>query len=133
MVFRAPGWPGSGAEIPVRECGCMFCRKHGGAWTSHRDAELVAKYVDESKVSRYKFGTETAEFYVCSTCGVAPFAISEIESRSYAVVNANTFEGIDSSSMRRSTTNFDGEGTSSRLDRRQRNWIPKVIISRSAP
>ncbi len=125
-------WPGSGTEIPVRECGCLFCRKHGGAWTSHRDSQLTAVLNDDSVVSRYRFGTETAEFYVCSQCGAVPFVISDIENHLYAVVNVNTFEDMNSSSLVRSPTNFDGEDTAGRLERRKRNWIPNVRISVSA-
>ncbi len=125
-------WPGSGAEIAVRECGCTFCRKHGGAWTSHRNAELAVVLEDESFVSKYRFETATADFYVCSRCGAVPFVISDIEEHLYAVVNVNTFEGVDSSSLIRSPTDFDGEDTGDRLERRKRNWIPNVRISVSA-
>ncbi len=59
-------WPGAGTEIPVRACSCSFYTKHGGTYTSHRDAELAAVVHDEALVSRYRFGTETAEFYLCS-------------------------------------------------------------------
>lgn len=131
-ISFAVNWPGSGAEIPVRACGCTFCRKHGGVWTSHRNADLDAKYIDESAISRYKFGTETAEFYVCSGCGVVPFVISEIENRMYAVVNVNTFENIDSSSLVRSSADFEGESTDGRLKRRQQNWISNIRISQCA-
>jgi len=40
---------------------------------------------------------------------------------------------IDQSSLIRATTNFDGEGTGERLDRRKRSWIPSVNISSSKP
>jgi hypothetical protein len=51
---------------------------------------------------------------------------SEIAGRLYAVVNVNTFEGFDPALLRRSPSNFDGEGTDSRLERRARNWIGRV-------
>ncbi len=124
-------WPGDGAEIPIRACGCTFCTKHAGAWTSHRDSELVATIRDESIISKYRFGTETADFYVCSACGAVPFVISAVENHLCAVVNVNTFEGIDPSSFVRAETNFDGENTGSRLERRKRNWIRSVRISTS--
>ncbi len=124
-------WPGDGAEIPVRACGCSFCIKHGGAWTSHRDSALIAAIRDESTISKYGFGTKTADFYVCSTCGVVPFVISAIEDHLYAVINVNTFEGVDPSSFVRAEANFDGEDTGSRLERRKRNWIRSVRISTS--
>lgn len=124
-------WPGDGPDIPVRACDCTFCTKHSGVWTSHRDSELVATVQDESLVSKYRFGTGTAEFYVCARCGAVPFVTSVIDDQLYAVVNVNTFEGIDPSSLIRATTNFDGEDTGSRLERRKRNWIQSVRISTS--
>ncbi len=122
-------WPGEGTNIPVRACSCSFCTKHGGVYTSHRDAELAAVVHDEARVSRYVFGTETAEFYLCSRCGVVPFVTSMIEDNLYAVVNVNSFEGIDPSCFSRAVTDFDGETTERRLDRRKRNWIPSVTIT----
>lgn len=119
-------WPESSTEVPVRECGCTFCRKHSGSWTSHRSAELSVAINDLSSVSKYRFGTKTADFYICATCGVAPFVISELEKRQYAVVNVNTFESSVGLSFSNTSTNFDGEDTGSRLDRRKRNWIPNV-------
>ncbi len=122
-------WPGAGTDIPVRACSCTFCTKHGGVYTSHGDAELAAVVHDAGLVSHYRFGTETAEFYLCSRCGVVPFVTSTIVDHLYAVVNVNSFEGIDPSSFSRAVTDFDGETTESRLDRRKRNWIPSVTIT----
>ena len=120
-------WPKSESEIPVRKCGCTFCRKHTGAWTSHRDSELAIEIDDKSLVSEYNFGTETADFYVCSVCGVVPLAMSEIDEELYAVVNVNSFEDLGDFSFSSSTSDFDGEDTVSRLERRKRNWIPSVL------
>jgi hypothetical protein len=53
---------------------------------------------------------------------------SVIEDHLYAVVNVNTFEGMNPSSLVRTATNFDGEGTGERLERRKRNWIRTVRI-----
>ena len=128
IAYRV-GWPGDGRDIPVRACGCTFCTKHGGAWTSHPEAELAATIRDESAVSRYRFGTATAEFFVCARCGVVPFVVSKIDDRRYAVVNVNTFEGIDPSALARTPADFDGEDTGDRLARRKRNWIGSVSIA----
>ena len=78
---------------------------------------------DAAQVSNYMFGTRTAEFHICSRCGVVPVVTSLIEGRIYAVVNVNTFEGIDSTVIRRTPASFDGEGEGPRLARRKRNWI----------
>lgn len=122
-------WPQSDSEIPVRECGCTFCQKHGGSWTSHRDAELGITIADQSLVSMYNFGTKTADFHVCSVCGVVPFVLSEIDGSKYAVVNVNTFDNIDDFVLSRSATDFDGEDLGNRLERRKRNWISKIRLN----
>ncbi|MHC4067361.1 MAG: GFA family protein [Planctomycetota bacterium] len=122
-------WPGEAATIPVRACSCSFCVKHGGVYTSHRDAELAAAIHDQALVSRYRFGTGTADFHLCSRCGVVPFVTSTIDGSLYAVVNVNSFEDMDPSRFSRAVTDFDGETTESRLDRRKRNWIPSVSVT----
>ena len=124
-------WPGSTVDIIVRECGCTFCQKHGGAWTSHREAKLAAEVADMSMLSKYRFGTSTADFFVCSRCGAVPFVASEIDDHLYAVANVNTFDNVDTSVLARTNTSFDGEETTDRLGRRQRNWIPNIQIAES--
>ncbi len=123
-------WPNLLADIPVRECGCTFCRKHGGAWTSNREAALRIIITDQSLVSAYQFGTATAIFHVCGKCGVVPFVTSEIDDHLYAVVNTNTFGHMTELRFSRSSTDFEGEGAGDRLERRRHNWIPDVQVSR---
>lgn len=123
----------SGPRIAVRACGCTFCRKHGGVWTSDPGGRLEVRIADQGRVTNYRFGTETAEFHVCATCGVVPVVTSTIEGTRYAVVNVNCFEGVDPAELDRSESDFEGEVTDSRLARRQRNWIPGVTIEASDP
>jgi len=119
-------WDPDPREIPARACGCTFCTKHGGVWTSNPDGALSVKVLDELVVTRYRFGTGTAEFHICSRCGIVPLVTSRIDDRLYAVVSVNAFEGVDPSLLKRSPASFDGEGEASRLARRKRNWIAKV-------
>lgn len=81
---------------------------------------------DRSLVSTYAFGTKTADFHICSRCGVAPVVTSNIDGRVYAVVSVNAFEGVDPALLVRAPASFDGEGVDDRLSRRKRNWIPDV-------
>jgi hypothetical protein len=122
-------WPQSEQSIAIRNCSCSFCRKHGGAWTSHRDAELVAAIDDWSRVSKYRFGTETADFTVCSVCGTVPFVACDIDGQLYAVINVNSFKDFKEFSLTRSASNFDGEERGDRIARRRRNWIPRLRIA----
>ena len=83
---------------------------------------------DAAQINKYLFGTSTAEFHICRACGVVPVVTSEISGHIYAVVNVNTFTNVDDLHFKESVTDFDGESTESRLDRRARVWIPRVTI-----
>ena len=119
-------WMGDAAKIPARACGCTFCTKHGGVWTSHAASRLCVKVADETLVSRYEFGTRTATFHVCARCGVPPLVTSQIDGRVYAVVNVNCLEDVDPARLDRMPTSFEGETVESRLARRKRGWIGDV-------
>jgi hypothetical protein len=125
-------WEGEAPEIPARACGCSFCVKHGGVWTSNPAATLAVAVGSAALLSKYAFGTRTATFYVCSRCGAVPLVTSEIADHLYAVVNVNAFENVDSSRLRRGAANFEGEDVESRLARRRRNWIAHVRITEGA-
>lgn len=124
-------WPDSASNVPARACSCSFCTKHGGVWTSNPMARLAVVLQDAALVSKYAFGTGTATFHICARCGVVPLVTSEIGGHVYAVVNVNTFEGFDSSRLRRATSDFEGEDIASRRKRRVKNWIADVQISRA--
>ena len=120
-------WPDSGATIPVRACGCGLCTKHRAVWTSHPDGRFHLRIADDSRATRYRFATKTADFQVCSTCGVVPIVTCVIDGTRYAVVNVNTFDNVDRSQLVEAATNFEGETTENRLARRRRNWTPEAV------
>lgn len=119
-------WPRDAERIPARACGCTFCRKHGAVWTSHPQATLRVLVDDETLIERYAFGTRTADFHVCTRCGVVVVATCRIGKRDYAVVNINTFEGIDAARFDRADSDVEGETVDARLARRQSRWIADV-------
>jgi len=125
-ITFALAWKPEPAEIPVRACTCSFCTKHGGVWTSCLTGSLKVSVRDPALVSRYSFGTRTAEFHICSQCGIVPVVTSRIEGRLYAVVSVTAFEGVEPSLLRRAPASFDGESEEVRLARRAKNWIGDV-------
>jgi hypothetical protein len=119
-------WDPEPAVIPARACSCSFCVKHGGVWTSCPTGALRVDVQHPSLVSKYSFGTKTAEFHICSRCGIAPVVTSRIDGRLYAVVSVNAFEGVPSSLVHADPVTFDAESEEVRLARRKRNWIANV-------
>ncbi|MDB4969309.1 MAG: hypothetical protein JWN44_4998 [Myxococcales bacterium] len=119
-------WEPDPVEIPARACTCSFCVKHGGVWTSNPAAALEVVVADRSLVSKYEFGTRTAQFHVCTRCGIVPVVTSRIDDQLYAVVNVNALEGVAPSLLRPAPAKLDDEEKDARLARRKRNWIATV-------
>jgi hypothetical protein len=119
-------WAPEPQEIAARACTCSFCTKHGGVWTSCPTGVLRVAVREPGQLTRYVFGTRTAEFHICTRCGVVPVVTSRIEGRDYAVVSVNAFENVDPAMLKRASASFDAEDESTRLARRQRHWIADV-------
>ena len=119
-------WVPEPKDIPARACGCSFCTKHGGVWTSCPTGLLKVTVEVPALVSKYSFGTKTAQFHICSRCGIAPVVTSRIDGHLYAVVSVNAFDDIDPSLLRRVAATFDGESAEIRLARRKQHWIAHV-------
>lgn len=127
-ISFALDWTPEPTQIPARACTCSFCTKHGGVWTSCPTGSLQVTIREPERVSRYAFGTKTAEFHICSRCGIVPLVTSEIDGRLYAVVSVNAFENVAPSLLRRAAASFEGEDQAERLARRKRNWIADVTF-----
>lgn len=119
-------WAPDPAEIPARACGCSFCVKHGGVWTSNPDSALRVTLQDSALDPGYFFGTRTGRFHVCARCGVVPLVTCTLDGRTHAVVNVNTFHDVARSLLRPVAASFEGEDIEARLARRKRNWIGDV-------
>ena len=119
-------WRPEPLEIPARACTCAFCSKHGGVWTACPTGSLTVTTEDRVRLATYAFETKTAEFHVCTGCGVVPVVTSLIDGRLYAVVSVNAFENVEPALIRRSPLTVDGEPEQARLSRRKRNWIADV-------
>jgi hypothetical protein len=131
ITFRLD-WQPDPTEIPARACTCSFCAKHGGVWTSCPTGSLTVEVHDAARHSKYRFGTKTADFYVCARCGAVPFVTSLIGGRLYAVVNVNSFRDLGRWTLHTAATTFDGEMTEGRLERRAQTWIPDVTVREGA-
>jgi hypothetical protein len=119
-------WEPEPKQIPARACDCSFCTKHGGVWTSCPTGRLEVTVRDPSLVSKYAFGTNTAEFHICSRCGIVPVVTSRIDGHLYAVVSVNAFEDVAAALVKRAAASFQDESEDVRLARRTRNWIADV-------
>jgi len=81
--------PADAPVIPARRCTCGYCTRFNGTWTSHPDAVLRLLVASEAPPGRYRFGTQTADFLFCGSCGVTVAAVCETGGRLRAVVTAD--------------------------------------------
>lgn len=127
-ITFALDWQPEIETIPARVCSCSYCRKRGGVWTACPEGSLRVTIADAASVAPYRFGTETADFHVCTRCGDVPVVTSRIEGRLFAVVSVNAFDDFDRSRLAQAVSNVEGESEDARLARRERNWIGDVVF-----
>ncbi|MFT3712228.1 MAG: hypothetical protein QM817_31675 [Archangium sp.] len=114
-------------QLPVRLCGCTFCKKHRPRYTSDPEGLVVVRFADESKVIRYRFGLRLADFLICSACGVFVAAV-ETGSAARAVINLDVLERAEGFTADPTQfTAYDSEDAEARRARRAKNWTPARI------
>ncbi len=117
-------------ELPIKSCDCSFCSKQGAVYTSHPQGALRVTVKDKDRVNFYQFGEEAADVFSCGICGIFPFIVGEIDDHQYAVLNANSINGlkIDRAAIV-PIPHLDNQTAEERKQRWQRSWIPKVEIA----
>jgi hypothetical protein len=79
-------------------------------------------------LSVYRFGHGTAQWIICSGCGVLTAVLCETEGRLRAVVTVQSMveHAFLAPEMQ---TDFEAESVAERLERRARTWIGTVEVS----
>jgi hypothetical protein len=114
------------ADQPVRSCACSFCRSHGTRTVSDPNGQAQIS-ADWSRVVRYRFGSRTADYLLCSECGVYVAAVCDTPAGSRAVINTRCLDDREAFVREAEHPDYDGETTDARLARRARNWMPVVV------
>jgi hypothetical protein len=116
------------ADYPTRSCGCSFCRAHATRTVSDPGGRVDIRANDWSRVERYRFGTGTAEFLLCRTCGVYIGAVCDTEQGLRAVTNVNSLADRAAFPPASSFPDHDEETVEARLERRAANWTPAIVL-----
>jgi hypothetical protein len=122
----------SADDLVPRRCSCSMCRRHGASYISDPDGRLILRYRDPSLLSFYRFGHGTAQWIICSRCGVLTAVLCEIDDRLRAVVVMQSMVEHTFLASER-PTDFEGESVAERLSRRAKTWIGTVEVSPSLP
>jgi hypothetical protein len=118
--------PRAAAELPVRACGCSFCRAHGALSTSDPAGRLRFLARAPELLNRYRFGLKTADFLLCKQCGVYIGAETRSERGAFGVVNVRALDDAASFPPISTGKNYEGETADQRQARREVYWTPVV-------
>jgi len=119
-------------DLVPRRCSCSMCRRHGASYISDSGARLLLRYCDPSLLSLYRFDHGTAQWIICSRCGVLTVVLCEIDDCPRAVVRVQSM--MDHTFRAPETpTDFEAESVAERLERRARTWIGTVEVSPPLP
>lgn len=111
-------------QLPLRRCGCSFCRKHGARTTSDPAGTVRFGVRESQDLRRYRFGLHTADFLLCARCGAYLAAMIKHEGRAYATLNANCFDDVAVLEQEAPLVHYEGETAEQRRARRMARWTP---------
>ena len=109
----------------VRECQCSFCRAHGTTNTSDPTGRVRFVHADPTRLQRYRFGMRTADFLICTNCGVYIGAVMETPAGKFTTINVNLLEPRPRLSPA-APFDYGDESGESRIARRIERWTPVV-------
>jgi hypothetical protein len=116
------------AQWAVRACQCSFCRGHGARTTSDPEGSVRFSIPDPSKLNRYRFGSSSADFFVCRDCGIYVAAVLTCARGQFATVNVNVLSPpVDVPGA--TAISYEGESPEQKLARRGRQWTPVVALA----
>ncbi len=118
-------------ELGVRTDTCSFCAKHRALYTSDPGGEIHIAARDAALVQRYRFGTKTADFLLCTACGV--FVAPYMPDVALAVVNVNVLDARAEFLVNAvHVVDLDAETMEQRIARRRARWTPVGAFVRGA-
>jgi hypothetical protein len=115
------------ADMRVRSCACSFCRSHGTRTVSDPDGLAEIWATDWSCVRRYRFGSKTADYLICGSCGVYIGASCETAHGCRAVINTRCLNDRTAFARTAEHPDYEGETREARLARRAVNWMPLTL------
>ena len=114
-------------KFELRRCLCNFCIKHGAITATDPNGLLRLNIGVEKDTSHYRFGLRTAEFVVCSVCGVYVAAILEADGGRFSTFNINTMKNVADFRGTPTPVNYEKESAMEKVSRRRLVWTPTVF------
>lgn len=117
-------------ELPLRACGCSFCRRHGTKAVADPNGHLTIS-APPNGLNRYRFGLRTADYLICRTCGAYIAAVISGYGEERATLNVTATAIAELADRRAEPVDYDREGIERRRARRLTSWTPSRIVQRA--
>ena len=112
----------------IRACQCSFCRAHNALSTSDPDGQIDFMASRPELLRKYRFGLKTADFLLCSDCGVYIGAVIETGSGTFGIVNVHALREAPANLAATAPISYDDEDVGGRVARREDRWTPVTGI-----
>ena len=73
----------------IRACQCSFCRAHDALSTSDPGGQIEFMASRPELLRKYQFGLKTADFLLCTNCGIYIGAVIETDTGRFGIVNTH--------------------------------------------
>ncbi len=115
-------------EWSIRACQCRFCIAHDALSTSDPAGSIAFVSTDPKRLQRYRFGLRTADFLLCTNCGVYIGAVIETVAGRFGIVNTNVLAPRPGNIAGVAPISYDGEDAGGRVSRREQRWTPVTSV-----
>jgi hypothetical protein len=112
------------ASWPVRACQCAFCTAHGALSTSDPTGSLNFSATQPDLLQRYQFGTRSADFLICRSCGVYLGAVMIQGAQRWGILNVRSLQHPPTDLPAPQPMQYGAENTGERAQRRTARWTP---------
>jgi hypothetical protein len=116
------------SELPVRQCQCSFCRKHGGRTTTDAAGSLRFIGREPAALERYRFGKRITDFLVCKRCGIYVGAVMAVDEGVVGTLNINVLANNLFGERVGDHADYDGETADGAALRRAKMWTPARVV-----
>jgi len=110
-------------DVTARVCDCRFCRIHGARNWSDPNGTASIRVREEKLLQRYRFALRTADFLICTICGVYLGAVLAEDDGTWSTINLRLTELTPGEEV----ASYGAEDSHQRIERRRRVWTPTVI------
>ncbi len=115
-------------EWSIRACQCRFCLAHDALSTSDPAGSIAFVSKNLKQLQRYRFGLRTADFLICTNCGVYIGAVIETDTGRFGIVNTHALASLPGNIAAVAPISYDGEDTGGRVSRREERWTPVTSV-----